>query len=115
MMGIGVEQLCFKVLGTYLYKQEIMHAVLVCGDLDAKGTFTTYPDVPTPEDGDDGDGDAHVHAVVTQDADGNWEWKPQATTTEICRFDRHWHENFPFYRRWGNVAFAFYLPTEDHL
>ena len=62
-----------------------------------------------------GDGDAHVHAVVTQDADGNWEWKPQATATEICRFDRHWHENFPFYHRWGNVTFAFYLPTEDHL
>ena len=49
--------------------------------------------------------------MVTQDADGNWEWKPQATATEICRFDRHWGN----VGKWGNGAFAFYLPTEDHL
>jgi hypothetical protein len=158
MMGIDVGQLRFKVLGTYLYKQEIMHAVCVCGDADAQGMFNKYPDVPTPEDGvhggdeddgdeddgdeddgsgddgdeddgddgdeddgdeddgdyGDGDGDACVHAVVTRDANGNWKWKPQATATEIDRFHRYW-QKFPMYRRWEQMAFAFYLPTKDHL
>ena len=109
MMGIDVGKLRFKVLGTYSYKKEIMHAVCVCGDEDAKRKFNTYPDVPTPEDGD-----AHVHAVVRRNADGKWEWKPQATATEICRFDRYW-QNYPMYCRWEHVAFAFYLPSEDHL
>ncbi|CAB3996701.1 Hypothetical predicted protein [Paramuricea clavata] len=104
VMRLEVEQLRFKVLGTYLYKQEIMHAVCVCGGEDAEEMFNIYPDVSTPEDGDG--------AVVTRNADGNWEWKAQATATEMLQFNG---VNVLKYRRWEHVAFAFYLPPEHHL
>ena len=92
----------FKILGTYVYKKEIMHAVLVCSDKD--GQFSDYPDV-ADDDNDDGNNEG----VVTRDYDGNWVWKPQATATEIVRLP-DWLQNFPIYRRWEHLAFAFYTP-----
>ncbi|XP_078381353.1 uncharacterized protein LOC144664098 [Oculina patagonica] len=97
----------FKILGTFSYKKEVIHAVLACSQTNGAGMFRAYPKVLTPEE------DVDNEAVVTRDDDGNWVWKPQATGTEITRLDaeRLW-QTFPMYRRWENVAFAFHIPDE---
>ncbi|KAL9963505.1 hypothetical protein ACROYT_G027016, partial [Oculina patagonica] len=51
----------FKILGTFGYKQEVMHAVLVCSQANGDGMFGAYPDVLTPEE------DVNNEAVVTRD------------------------------------------------
>ena len=94
----------FKILGTFGYKKEVMHAVLVCSEENAAGMFNAYPDVLTPEE------DVKNEAVVTRNDDGDWVWKPQATGTEINRL--HDQNIDPNYRRWENVAFAFHIPGE---
>lgn len=99
---IGENSIQFKILGTYVYKQEIMHAVLVCSDEDKQ--FSNYPNV-ADDDNDDGNNEG----VVTRDYDGNWVWKPQATATEIVRLP-DCLQSFPIYRRWEHLAFAFYTP-----
>ncbi len=91
----------FKVLGTFGYKQEVMHAVLVCSQANGAGKFGAYPRVLTPEK------DVNNEAVVTRDAFGNWVWKPQATGTEIRRLNGQ--RIYPLFRRWENVAFAFHI------
>ena len=117
----------FKILGTYVYKLEIMHAVLVCSNEDKQ--FLNYPNVTVMAADDDGnneevvtrDDDGNNEEVVTRDDDGNWVWKPQATATEIVRLP-NFLQTFPIYRRWEHVAFAFYTPDgvfelpdlEDH-
>ena len=94
----------FKILGTFGYKNEVMHAVLVCSEENGAGMFREYPEVLTPEQ------DTSNESVVTRDNDGNWIWKPQATATEIKRL--YGQATFPKYRRWEHVAFAFHLPGE---
>ena len=109
----------FKILGTYVYKQEIMHAVLVCSDEDEQ--FSNYPNVAVMATDDDENDDGNNEEVVTREDDGNWVWKPQATATEIVRLP-NFLQKFPIYRRWEHVAFAFYTPDgvfelpdlEDH-
>ena len=101
---IGGEELQFKVLGTFLYKQEIMHAVLVCSKTDGNDRFRKYPAVPPPDQDDNNE-------VVTRDDDDNWVWKPQATATEIKRLGGF--GTYPKYRRWEHLAFAFYLQSKD--
>lgn len=86
--AIGKEKkIQFKILGTYVYKQEIMYAVLVCSDEDKQ--FADYP---------------VAHSNL------NWVWRPQATSSKIVRLDR-FHQR-PQFRRWENVAFAFYVPHD---
>lgn len=91
----------FKVLGTFGYKQEVMHAVLVCSQANAAGMFRAYPNLPSssgsPED------------VVS--CWNFWVWRPQATGTEITRLHRY-QQRYPMYRRWENAAFAFHIPDE---
>ena len=55
------DELCYKILGTFGYKQEVMHAVLVCSEVDGAGQFAGYPDVLTPEE------DINNEAVITRD------------------------------------------------
>ena len=95
----------YKILGTFGYKQEVMHAVLVCSQVDGAGQFSDYPDVLTLEE------DISNEAVITRDRDiGNWYWRPQATGGgDILRLQAHW-QNYPRYRRWEHVAFAFHIP-----
>ena len=95
----------FKILGTFGYKQEVMHAVLVCSQENGAVMFSAYPSVLTPAD------DANNEAVVTRDTNGNWEWKPQATGgTKIKRLPGNL--KYPKFRRWEHVAFAFHIPDE---
>ena len=94
----------FKILGTYVYKLEIMHAVLVCSDEDEQ--FSNYPNVAVMATDDDGNNEE----VVTRDDDGNWVWKPQATATEIVRLPNVL-QSYPIYHRREHVAFAFYTPV----
>lgn len=113
----GIDELCqyyrdqvddevqFKVLGTFGYKKEVMHAVLVCSQANGTQRFAAYPNVLTPVE------DVKNEAVITCDDDGNWVWKPQETGGEIERLQAHW-QPFPRYRRWENVAFAFHIPDE---
>lgn len=100
------DEVQFKILGTFGYKQEVMHAVLVCSQENGAGMFKAYPSVLTPEE------DANNNeAVVTRDTNGNWEWKPQATGgTEITRLSGNLPR--PKFRRWEHVAFAFHIPDE---
>ena len=99
------DELCYKILGTFGYKQEVMHTVLVCSKADGAGQFAGYPDVLTPEE------DINNEAVITRDSDiGNWYWRPQATGGGgILRLEAHW-QFYPQYRRWEHVAFAFHIP-----
>ncbi|KAJ7376964.1 hypothetical protein OS493_031236 [Desmophyllum pertusum] len=89
------DEVKYKILGTFGYKQEIMHAVLVCSQADGDGRFGAYPPVLTKEE------DVNNEAVVTRcNYTGNWTWKPQATGgTEIRRLRAHW-QNSHTYRRW---------------
>ena len=97
--AIGQEiKIQYKILGTYVYKQEIMYAVLVCSDKDKQ--FAKYPAVS---------GDGNNGAVVTRN-NQNWVWRPQATSTIIRRLDGF--EGQPKFRRWEHVAFAFYVPHD---
>ena len=94
----------YKILGTFGYKKEVMHAVLVCSEADGVWQFSDYPDVP------DFNNEA---VVVTRDDDGNWYWRPQATGgDEILRVQAHW-QSYPRYRRWEHVAFAFHIPDDE--
>ena len=93
---IGENQIQFKILGTYVYLCEIMYAVLVCSDGDQQ--FAVYPAVP---------GDGNNEAVVTHN-NLNWVWRPRATSTTITRLAEF--GQFPQFRRWEHVAFAFYVP-----
>ena len=120
----GLDELCqlygeqvkdnvqYKVLGTFGYKQEVMHAVLVCSQANGAGRFADYPDVLSPEE------DVNNEAVVTRDVSGNWVWKPQATATEIKRLKKIYPMKRkscsldPLYRRWEHLAFAFHIPSE---
>lgn len=86
----------YKILGTYVYRQEIMYAVLVCSDKDKR--FVGYPAVP---------GDGNNEAVVTHN-NLNWVWRPRATSTTITRLAGF--RQILEFRRWEHVAFAFYVP-----
>ena len=97
-------ELQFKILGTFSYKKEVMHAVLVCSQENGAGMFRAYPPVLTPEE------DVNNEEVVTRDTNGNWVWKPEATATEIERLPDQ--DVYPMYRRWEHVAFAFHIPGE---
>ena len=69
---------------------------------DGNGLFKEYPHVSEK--------DINNEAVVTRDNNGNWVWKPQATGTEIKRL--RYENEYPKYRRWQHVAFAFHIPEE---
>lgn len=97
----------YKILGTFGYKQEVMHAVLVCSEADGAGRFKDYPKVLKPEE------DSNNEAVITRDNDNNWYWRPQATGGgEILRLQAH-SQNYPRFRRWEHVAFAFHIPDDE--
>ena len=87
----------FRILGTFLYKCEVMHAVLVCSQANGAGRFSHYPPVAANE------------AVVTRDEE-MWTWKPEATGTVNRRLEGL--QQFPMYRRWEHVAFAFHIPDD---
>ena len=119
LFAYGIDDLCknygslvggdvqYKILGTFAYKQEIMHAVLVCSQADGDDQFAAYPKVLTPVQ------DISNEALITRDQNGNWVWKPQATATEIKRLQSNCNlENIPVHRRWENVGFAFHIPDE---
>ena len=100
-------ELCYKILGTFGYKKEVIHTVLVCSNADGALQFAGYPDVLTPEE------DINNEAVITRDDIGNGYWRPQATGgDEILRLQTHW-QNYPRYRRWEHVAFAFHIPDDE--
>ena len=101
---VGGGELQYKILGTFAYKVEVMHVVLVCSQENGAGKFAAYP--PVPEE------DINNEAVVTRDANGNWFWKPQTTGTIIRRLEVHW-QNYPMFRRWEHVAFAFHIPPDE--
>ncbi|XP_068678222.1 uncharacterized protein [Montipora foliosa] len=98
-------ELQFKILGTFSYKKEVMHAVLICSEENGNGLFHEYKPVLTPEE------DKNKDAVVTRDNYGGWEWKPEATGTEIKRLPGECIP-YPKYRRWEHMAFAFHIPDE---
>ena len=101
------DEVQFKILGTFSYKKQVMHAVLICSQENGNGLFKEYLPVLTPEE------DSDNKAVVTRDNNGDWVWKPQATGTVIKRLPDQM--DYPMYRRWEHVAFAFHIPEEWRL
>ena len=101
------DEVQFKILGTFSYKKQVMHAVLICSQENGNGLFKEYLPVLTPEE------DSDNKAVVTRDNNGDWVWKPQATGTVIKRLPDQ--KVYPKYRRWEHVAFAFHIPEEWRL
>ena len=98
----GDHEVQFKILATFSDKKEVMHAVLICSTKYGNGLFKEYPHVSEK--------DINNEAVVTRDNNGNWVWKPQATGTVIRRLRDQ--DEYPMYRRWQHVAFAFHIPEE---
>ena len=76
----------FKILGTFGYKQEVMHAVLVCSQANATGMFRAYPEVPLPEEFCN---EAVLTMMPNTVSGDKWIWRPQATGTEITRLGRY--------------------------
>ncbi|XP_055502998.1 uncharacterized protein LOC129704121 [Leucoraja erinacea] len=76
----------FRVLGTFTYKQEVMHAVVVCPS-DVAPLFSSCPLV-----GND------IQAVVSK-SDHGWMWRPDSTRNKLKP-----------YCCWDHVSLAFYLP-----
>lgn len=93
----------FKILGTFGYKQEVMHAVLVCSQANAAGMFRVYPEVTLHQE--------FCNDGVVEMRGPGWIWRPQATGTEIKRLCRYW-QTYPLYRRWEHAAFAFHIPDD---
>ena len=82
----------FRVLGTFAYKQEVMHVVLICRPdqlEDLPGEIQGLPDC-TPE-----------KSVIYKDGE-EWVWIPDTTIEK-------W-SSYPWYRRWEHATFAFHLP-----
>ncbi|XP_055503000.1 uncharacterized protein LOC129704122 [Leucoraja erinacea] len=79
----------FRVLGTYTYKQEVMHVVVVCPS-DVAPLFSSCPLV-----GDD------TQAVVFK-SDQGWCWRPDSTR----------YIGKP-YGCWDHVSLAFHLPPKN--
>ncbi|XP_032889954.1 uncharacterized protein LOC116981214 [Amblyraja radiata] len=77
----------FRVLGTFKYKQEVMHAVVVCPPSDVVPLFSRCPPV-----GND------TQAVVSKSGHG-WMWRPDSTRNKLKP-----------YCCWDHVSLAFYLP-----
>ncbi|KAL3878291.1 hypothetical protein ACJMK2_030656 [Sinanodonta woodiana] len=92
----------FRILGTFIYKMEIMHTVLVCPP-NTPGT-KKYPLL-----------DQSQTPVICEDPEkeGTFIWRPDSTgdkdTADACIFLRG-----PF-RRWEHATFAFYVPAGDIL
>ena len=83
----------FRVLGTFAYKQEVMHVVLICRpdqSEDLPGEIQDLPDC-TPE-----------KSVIYKDGE-EWVWIPDTTIEK-------W-SILPWYRRWEHATFAFHLPV----
>ncbi|XP_072095788.1 uncharacterized protein [Mobula birostris] len=75
-----------RVLGTFRYKQEVMHAVVV--SCPGTSLFDDCPDIPSDPE-----------AVISK-SDQGWMWRPDSTGLDLP----------PFYRSWDHVGFAFHLP-----
>ncbi|XP_078079156.1 uncharacterized protein LOC144500316 [Mustelus asterias] len=91
----------FRVLGTFKYNIEIMHAVVV--HPPGVKTFERCPPLPSE--------------VISREGT-EWEWRPESTGSEMRVLtqdgDGSWRVSdcYPDCRRWDFVSFAFYLPDE---
>ncbi|GCC31002.1 hypothetical protein chiPu_0009456 [Chiloscyllium punctatum] len=91
----------FRVLGTFRYDLELMHAVAVCNP-DVK-IFEQCPPVPSE--------------VISREGT-KWIWRPESTGSEIRVLsdggEGNWMVDncYPDNRSWEYLSFAFYLPDE---
>lgn len=81
----------FRVMGTFAYKQEVMHAVLVCPPNKYRKAFPFV--------------DEDVSIIYKKD--GVWIWNPETTGDKMYK-----SPTSRFYRRWEHATFAF-LVQED--
>ena len=86
----------FRILGTYMFKLEVMHAVIVC----PKGMLSEFHPLSQTD--------------IIRYINGKWIWQPEATGDKWCkvRFHNITRQVFPFSRRWETIAFAFFFPTQ---
>ena len=95
----GDEEPDCRILGTFAYKYEIMHTIIVCPK-----SCEEFYDLPT----------CMKSNVIFKDG-GGWIWKPEITGDK-CNYFRPIQRN-PYYvwladRRWEHVTFAFYIPDD---
>ncbi|XP_051883200.1 uncharacterized protein LOC127576654 [Pristis pectinata] len=81
-----------RLLGTFTYKLEVMHAVVVFPP--GGSLFSECPDIPSDP-----------RAVVSKSVRG-WTWRPDSTGQTIGPTTIY----FPTFRRWDHVGIAFHLP-----
>ena len=80
----------FRVMGTFAYKQEVMHAILV----SYTGEFKTLKFSPLSEE-----------TSIIYKTDGDWIWSPEITGDRMIGSPTH-----KSYRRWEHATFAFLVP-----
>ena len=89
----------FRVLGTFAYTKEVMHAVLICPPDKLKAISKAIGDLPVPN---------KENSVIYKDEEEEeWVWIPETTIDK-------WR-SFPIYRRWEHATFAFHLPDGSSL
>lgn len=89
------KELKFRVLGTFAYKQEVMHAIIVCPSSE----MTILPEVPT-----DGNNPVTYHL-------GTLQWRPETTGYKANHYTTVFKNiETKKKRRWEHIAFAFLIP-----
>ena len=76
----------FRVMGTFAYRQEVMHAILVCPPNKYRKKFPLV----------------NEDASVIFQREGVWVWNPETTGDKIIR-----SPSSESYRRWEHATFAF--------
>ena len=91
----------FRVLGTFAYTQEVMHAVLVC----PPNVIKRSEDLPLIEESNS----------VIYKSGHNWVWTPETTGSRA----NYYHATFKNIevknRRWEHATFAFFVPDNQSL
>lgn len=87
---------CLKVLGTFLYKQQVMH-VIVIHPKGIKG-FDNYPNLQ----------ETNSMVYLKKETTNTWIWKPDSvcSTFFVGKNQKRLREK---YCRWDHVAFGFYI------
>ena len=91
------EDPAFLVLGTYAYKQEVMHTIIVCPKNETKLTrFLPYMD---------------KSSSAIYKADDHWVWRPESTGSSANYYTTSYRNiEIKQKRLWEHAAFAFFVP-----
>ena len=88
------------VLGTFAYKQEVMHSIIVCPP-KAKKLIRSLPHMDDT-------------TSVIYKADDYWVWRPELTGSRANYYHTYFKNiEYKSYRRWEHASFAFFVPDDN--